>query len=703
VRIQPPLQWKGGVLVELFKGKGSPSLCGNYRDILLADDQGKGISRIIRKRFMKLAMNLSHDTQYGGGLNGGETAFAQLYVRLVIDYAVNTSTSCSTLYLDVVAAFATMLRRVIFDVDSGDEAWLASLKRAGFSDDDIGHIYSHICDHDWLHSHIATCGVEDPASSELMDFRMAEQMYNNTWVSQEYIPNVILTTKGSGAGTPLADLLYSLCMSRVISLLRTSMEIDKIDSHMNVCDESFAVSDVSFVDDLAIPILAPANLLCTKISMVANCAYRVFSSYGMVLNFLPGKSECTIGFYGKDSKHIAREFASHPPVIPISAGEFKELRVVKTYQHVGTLSSISHHMGDEVARRNGIMREESRFLCKKFLRVKSISIAHKISAVQAYVFSKGLFQCSTWPRLDDTQYKRFHSNILRIYRDATGTYYKVIPANESGSSELTVDTASLFNDDDVIFQHKLICPMTMLRYARLSLFFRIVRKAPPNLLNIMVAQCGSNYKKGWAFSVLSDLSWLCQSEDFASCKNFNVDQWLSFLSDNDHFKCFSMMRKFCKTPWANVMSQWAITPTLSTFAMPMVCPLCSVSSKSLQAHSVHLARKHGIKSSLRRYVDSSVCGVCLVNFISRERCLNHVRYRSKVCKVNTLLRGPWISQDQATQLDEQELESNRKLYAGGKRRHHVRLPCFRMQGPLLPILNSHHSDHSAMGYGHNYF
>ncbi len=131
VRIQPPLQWKGGVLVELFKGKGSPSLCGNYRDILLADDQGKGISRIIRKRFMKLAMNLSHDTQYGGGLNGGETAFAQLYVRLVIDYAVNSSTSCSTLYLDVVAAFATMLRRVIFDSDSGDEAWLASLAKAG--------------------------------------------------------------------------------------------------------------------------------------------------------------------------------------------------------------------------------------------------------------------------------------------------------------------------------------------------------------------------------------------------------------------------------------------------------------------------------------------------------------------------------------------------------------------------------------------
>jgi hypothetical protein len=218
----------------------------------------------------------------------------------------------------------------------------------------------------------------------------------------------------------------------------------------------------------------------------------------------------------------------------------------------------------------------------------------------------------------------------------------------------------------------------------------------------MMAQCGSNYKKGWASALCSDLSWLCQSEDFLSCKSFDVGQWLGYLNENDHHKCFSKMRKFCKSPWANIVSQWANTPTLSTFAMPTVCPICRVSSKSLQAHSVHLARKHGIKSSLRRYVDSPVCRICMVNFTSRERCLNHVRYRSKVCKINVLLRGPCISQEEATNLDEQELEDNRKLYAGGKRRHFVRTPCFRVEGPLLPVLNSHHSEHSALGYGYNY-
>ena len=41
VRIQPPIQWKGGMLQELFKGKGSSSVCSNFRDVMLACVDGK--------------------------------------------------------------------------------------------------------------------------------------------------------------------------------------------------------------------------------------------------------------------------------------------------------------------------------------------------------------------------------------------------------------------------------------------------------------------------------------------------------------------------------------------------------------------------------------------------------------------------------------------------------------------------------------
>ena len=85
VRIQPPLQWKGGMLHELFKGKGASSIRKNYRDILLSNDGGKFALKLIRRQLLPIAIALSLDTQYGGGLNGGETAFAHLQVRAFLD------------------------------------------------------------------------------------------------------------------------------------------------------------------------------------------------------------------------------------------------------------------------------------------------------------------------------------------------------------------------------------------------------------------------------------------------------------------------------------------------------------------------------------------------------------------------------------------------------------------------------------------
>ncbi len=48
------------------------------------------------------------------------------------------------IFYDVCNAFATLLRRIVFDVDLGDEHWLKSLVPAGFTQDDIAHIYNFV-------------------------------------------------------------------------------------------------------------------------------------------------------------------------------------------------------------------------------------------------------------------------------------------------------------------------------------------------------------------------------------------------------------------------------------------------------------------------------------------------------------------------------------------------------------------------------
>ncbi len=80
----------------------------------------------------------------GGGVNGGETAIAHLYLRMFVDYINNTHTFGAIIFHDVCSAFATLLRRIVFDIDHGDEHWLRKLSAAGFTQDDIEHICSFV-------------------------------------------------------------------------------------------------------------------------------------------------------------------------------------------------------------------------------------------------------------------------------------------------------------------------------------------------------------------------------------------------------------------------------------------------------------------------------------------------------------------------------------------------------------------------------
>ena len=104
------------------------------------------------------------------------------------------------------------------------------------------------------------------------------------------------------------------------------------------------------------------------------------------------------------------------------------------------------------------------------------------------------------------------------------------------------------------------------------------------------------------------------------------------------------------------------------------------------------------------YVPCTHCCVCLREFHNRENCLNHLRYRSKVCLTNSFLRGPLLSISEANALDDACKARNRDLYARGKKRNTTEFPSFYLDGPLLPIVldAGKFSPHHPLGKGHNY-
>ena len=65
-------------------------------------------------------------------------------------------------------------------------------------------------------------------------------------------------------------------------------------------------------------------------------------------------------------------------------------------------------------------------------------------------WSKGLFQCGAWDSLPFAVYKRIHGAVMYVYRALIGK-----------------DRAWALNDDEVICELAVLCPMTFLRARRL--------------------------------------------------------------------------------------------------------------------------------------------------------------------------------------------------------------------------------------------
>jgi hypothetical protein len=99
--------------------------------------------------------------------------------------------------------------------------------------------------------------------------------------------------------------------------------------------------------------------------------------------------------------------------------------------------------------------------------------------------------------------------------------------------------------------------------------------------------------------------------------------------------------------------------------------------------ALHRKVTHSLDDGLSRYVSDVFCPVCLVYFHSRVRLLNHIRYKSAVCRTNLILQGPVLTAEEASELDCQCRPGHRELASKGLRPHVALAPCFRGSGSLV--------------------
>jgi hypothetical protein len=289
-------------------------------------------------------------------------------------------------------------------------------------------------------------------------------------------------------------------------------------------------------------------------------------------------------------------------------------------------------------------------------------------------------------------YKKFHHCIMSMYRSITGHYH--------GNS----CNAEVISDSELLDRYDAMNPSTLLRVARLLLLGRLAIKAPTELMTLLVDMSSSN--SGWPASVLSDLKWLTISESFARCAELDLAGWIQCIVEKPKF--FKQgVTKFARCKYANMYDSKDPATKVPASACSYECNLCDSTFGTLQQFSLHMFKKHGVKNVMRLYVDGHThCPVCLRLFWTRARLLNHIRYRSKICKYNLCMRGKICSEAEASIQDAAAAQANVALYRRGRRNHFAEEPVLQLHGPLLPVLPSpemRKSCHHHVGFGQNYF
>ncbi len=119
--------------------------------------------------------------------------------------------------------------------------------------------------------------------------------------------------------------------------------------------------------------------------------------------------------------------------------------------------------------------------------------------------------------------------------------------------------------------------------------------------------------------------------------------------------------------------------------------------------ALHRRIVHDFIDPIHVHIHTVHCPACRLYFHNRVRVLNHLEYRSKVCRLSLLLQGPCISKDEAQSLDVDCREGKRKLYALGLRTHAATNPVFRLTGPipLPPFFTGGYGNVHILGLGRN--
>ena len=681
-----PLEWKGGTLIPLSKGKPDAADPLGYRSIFISNFTAKLYHRSLRTHLVKIWEQGITSLQLGGRQRMGAD-LAHHLLQCHGHWATSVKTPYAHLFFDIKSAFYSVLRQALFLDDEVPTSLIAALKRFRVQAADIDYML------DVVQSDDATRGIDEHFR------RLLKDALTNTHFFIQGLDAPCKTNRGTRPGDPLGDLLYNMVMSLILHDARQRTQratgaqwrgqpeaCPAFDDLPPLPREAFI--GLAFVDDCAVAIHAPSISRVQDIVKASVAAMDVAArGRGLLLNYAAGKTEVMLHFVGRGSTEAKLQLHDMGNALCWAEGEVDySLRAVHCYKHLGTWLQVGAKTAKEVAARGTAARQSWGVLHRAFYSKKYVSLKSKTMAFESLTLTRMLYNSHVWSPVTDDVVQRWQNSL----RKPVGL---IARGHTLGVSPITL------NVDTLCGLVHILPPADLLHMARLRYVHRLLRTGPTVLWQMILAT--ADVPGSWLQACEASFAWFRQfySDHFVMPKSNSLWDWLPLVSLDSSWKgrvkaAGKACRRFRQSEaealaWQkrfedSFASRGGVLPSSPTpCSERWSCEQCDRWFASKKALAAHSARIHGYRRLITLYAVGDTCHACGKLFHARSRLTMHLRDAAQC--LDTLRHCyPPVTDEMLAVLDEEENETTLQLRRDGWGATKALQPMRRVSGPLLP-------------------
>eukprot|EP00971_Amphidinium_carterae_P184287 3658843-Amphidinium_carterae.3 len=576
-----PLQWAGGIITPIYKGKGAMRDPSSHRGVSLQDFLAKTATRALLAEAMEQVPQSLPDTQCATPGKGCQ--IATLLTRTWMMEQDARKRSYVMIWVDIAKAFDSVPRQLLWQRGADDSPSL--LEQAGLSAEIIA---------------------------------LVKASHGPAWLTQKGAAQMLNTQRGVKQGDPLSMYLYAAIHASITAEIKAEAATKNIEFNDDLDNY-----ETGYVDDTAYGVsastAAEALHMC---AVLADIVVNTFERFHMKLNFGVGKTCIMARLIGRGAKTLRTDMwkagveAGQTEAMLITP-EHRQLKVVDQYKHLGVMLTAPVNMRVEVAYRTGRAYSALKEI-KKMTRSDKISAKAKWQLINAVVVSQLLFGAESWPeisvpcwrKLQAAYHKAVRSAVEGLHRQRNERITNQQAREMVGASQLQV----LVDRRRRLHMHAKIQKLggyvaQVMRSSRKDSWISMVRVARDRIWR------GSPKLAEMPDPAIANEAWDQLARD-------HPESWKAILRLGWHVT--ELEQDDAEDSEDMPLDQWRDRTLKRT------CPDCGEIVKCTRALPLHRARAHGWTDPAAAYVRGGECPVCHGQFGDRLCARFHLR-RCRPC------------------------------------------------------------------------